>query len=632
MDVRVLGTTTIWAGGDAVEVRRTSERALLVRLAMAGRAAVSDARLATDLWGDEEAHRGSERLRVLASRLRGALGPHAASLARTPAGYRLDAEVPDLRTVTALSGRLHAELRAGDHTSARATAIEALTQWRGPALVDLRAIPFASAEAVRLDEWNRDLTVARLQAEIVLGGGAEHIAELTAMTREHHLHEPIAGLLAQALYRSGRQAEALARLAELRGALAEELGVDPTPATVDLEMRLLRQDPALSAVPAATPAPGPARPALMAAPATSFVGRADELSELLDHLARPGVVTLVGEPGSGKSRLAAEAATAVQSGGRAIRVLELATIRREAPPGSDTVTTALARTVGLGAVGADADPLPTIAAALGTSLLVVDNAEHLIDEVAALVHELGRLAPELTILVTSQRPLLVIGEIRQRVRPLDPAAAMTLFRQRAAVHAKSVTSDRDVAAICAAVDGLPLGIELAAGLTRTLTPRQLAERMTDRLRLLVGGRRDGTGRHGSLRAALNWSHELLDERERVVLRRLAVLGGGFDLETAERVVPGGEIEPGDVSPALTDLVDRSVLTVSVDPEGPRFTLLETVRDYALEQLERAGETASVRARTLTSAPPVVEEDDQRDAVVTRLRRGESCARPVLRSG
>ncbi|MBB5081233.1 AfsR/SARP family transcriptional regulator [Nonomuraea endophytica] len=645
LDVLVLGPVVIRAGQALVRLERPLERALLARLALAGGRPVPDERLAADLWGEAELTRPTERLRVLASRLRTALTTtpspspslagarsDGARLVRAAGGYSLDAGPADLRAAREAAESLHAAARAGDHRSARTAAAEALGLWRGSSLEDLRAVPFAAAEGERLDAWRFDLLVERLQADLALGAAAEARPELERLAADHPLHERVHGLLATALYQTGRQAEALDRLARLRRTLAEDLGVDPAPETARLELLMLRQDPSLLHQP-----PGPAREAggppgagglpgagespgggglpgeggvsgdgavRLPGPGTSFVGRDGDLAALVGRLARPGLVTLTGGPGSGKSRLAIEAARSVAgqwpatvagqrpvavtghpvavAGQRAVTVVELAPLQRE-----DAVWAA---------VGADPGDPGEAAARLDGSLLVLDNAEHLVEAVAELVMALLGRTTGLTVLVTSQRPLLAPGEELHRVGPLAPAAAARLFLQRCAPD-QSGADPAAVAAICAAVDRLPLGIELAAGLTRALTAAQLATRVEDRLRLLVGGARGAGGRHTSLRAALDWSHDLLEERERAVLRQVSVFSGGFTLEAAEHVA-AARMPVGDVAPALAELADRSLVTVETGGGERRFGLLETVKDYATVRLAAAGETESARAAHL----------------------------------
>jgi len=614
LEVDVLGPAVVRVDGTAVAVDRPLERALLVRLALAEGTPVADRRLVPDLWGDTGVTRPVERLRVLASRLRATLGPAACALTRSPAGYALAARAEDLRAARADTDVLAATSDAAPDAAAtrRAAAAAALDRWRGPALADLRAFPYADAEGERLDAWRLELLIDRLTADLALGGSAGLLPELHALTTEHPLHEGVRRLHAVALYRAGRQADALEQLAMLRRRLADDLGVDPDPQTVDLELRLLRHDPQLAG-PTRRPAGPPADPAaqsVTAGPAraavrgtATFVGRDGELAALVARLGQAGLVTLLGGPGAGKSRLATEAAGIIAPERRTV-VVELAPMR----PGTVPLADAVAAAAGVETAAADA--VLGCAGALAGALLVLDNAEHLVEEVRELVVALRRQTPGLTVLVTSQRPLLLTDEERHRVAPLAPAAAATLFRQHCTAAAgappDTAAADTDIAdtaaveTICAGVDHLPLGIELAAGLTRTMSVAQLAERIPDRLRLLVGGHRDAGHRHISLRAALTWSHELLAPRERTVLRRVAVFAGGFGLEAAEQVVADDAVEVGEVAPALADLVGRCLVGVVRTETGgaPRFSLLETVRALAHDRLGAAGELDAVRARHL----------------------------------
>ncbi|MFI9510423.1 AfsR/SARP family transcriptional regulator [Nocardia sp. NPDC052566] len=736
MDVLGLGPVQVWADGVAVAIDRPLERAVLVRLALADGVPVPDGRLAEDLWG-AEVERPVQRLRVVVSRLRAALKPHAELIERTPAGYQSAAVVADLRAAEAAAQRMYAARRTGEHAAVAAAAREALALWRGPAFADLRGLPFAAAEGDRLDDWRLSLTVAGLEANLELGAAGEVVTELTGLVSRHPLHEPLGCLLALALYRTGRQADALDRLARLRRVLVEQLGVDPSPDTTALELRILDHDPTLrspydalrfhpeasgsahdsarrspndvrsprnpsqggsvfprdaaaksrdsgagassdaagravfdpaarsthepphgvprdvagrSSLDSASGSPyysaeGAVRDAecVVFAPQTSFLGRGREFAALASRLTVPGLTTVTGVAGSGKSRLAAELARATAYSGRRVVFVELAPLgRTDDIPGA--VVAALENGALLDGNSADpADPLTTIATALGvpqddTVLLVLDNAEHVVDAVAEVVG----VARGAGVLVTSQRALGVAGESVYPLGALDRSVGVALFTERAGLNGLVTAGEREeLVRICAAVDWLPLGIELAAGLTRVLTISQLAQRIDDRVRLLVGGPRDaGGGRHTSLRMALDWSYELLDEREQVVLRRLGVFAGGASLEAAEAVVPGpvgsaestsgtdilggapvagghddvsdhraiggrarggavrAAIEVGDVAPAVADLVNRNLVTVQSDGAAKRFVLLETVRDYALSRSAEADETERMRAAHL----------------------------------
>ncbi|MFI6996230.1 BTAD domain-containing putative transcriptional regulator [Nocardia sp. NPDC050175] len=571
--------------GRNLGVDRPLEQAALVRLALARGVSVPDGRLVADLWGDEDLPRPIERLRVLISRLRAALGEHSVTVTRSPSGYQTTIAVADLIAAEAAADRMHAAQRAGQHAAVRSAAEDALRWWRGPTLVDLTSTPFATAESTRFEQWRLGLAVARLDATLHLGSGAEIAMELATLVREHPLHEPLARLYALTLYRTGSQADALDRLHRLRRALSDELGVDPTPETAELELRILRHDPSLQP-PRATHVLDIAESSTDIAfptPADAFVGRRHELAAVLESLRQPAVVTLLGGPGSGKTRLALEAARKAAAAGRSVVFVELASLQR-----SDTIDQAIA-------VAVDAAPEAVCPALIG-AVLVLDSAEHVTAEVRAIVEALAVRVPGLTCLITSQSALELPREVVLRIGALDRPAGLELFAERAMCPVTA--ADRvDVVAVCTAVDWLPLGIELAAGLTRTFTISQLAQRIEGRIRLRMGSRRGiGGGRHSSLRAALDWSHELLDPTEQAVLRRISVFAGGFGLEAAERVVPCGILETADIAPALAGLVDRGLAMVLVDGGDRRFVLLETVRDYASTKLVAAGEAPLVQQR------------------------------------
>jgi DNA-binding SARP family transcriptional activator/tetratricopeptide (TPR) repeat protein len=311
--VEVLGGVSLTRGDEVVVLRRPLERGLLVRLALAGGAVVPDEALIADLWeeddDEEDVTSRRARLRVAVSRLRRSLGAAAGNVVRVGGGYRAVVDVPDLREARAAADRLHAAVRSGDHRAARTATEEALGRWRGPALSDLRSFPFARAEGERLDAWRLELDVARLGARTALGDGADLVAPLAELAAAHPWHEPLRGMLAVALYRAGRQADALAELAGLRAALADELGVDPTGETLELELRLLRQDPGLLPAPVVPAAVAPAAPTEIGpALARGIVGRRPELVVLAERLdaalsGRPEVVLVEGGPGIGRTRL-----------------------------------------------------------------------------------------------------------------------------------------------------------------------------------------------------------------------------------------------------------------------------------------------------------------------------------------
>ncbi|WP_405058532.1 tetratricopeptide repeat protein [Kribbella sp. NBC_01505] len=584
LDLHVLGPVGFKVGDKPLEIGRRMERTLAVRLALARGRVVPDEAIARDLWEDEdlEPDRVAERLRVLSHRLRRALGEHGSAVRRDGGGYALDVAIPDADALDEAMTRTAALRRTGEPKRALAVITEALATWRGPALADLREIPFAALEAAKYDELHRELLVQRVELELDLG--IDVTADVERLVIHYPLDERLTGLAVIALYRAGRQADALDRIQRLRTRLADELGVDPSAATTELELQILRQDPLLQAREAARPSRLPELNWLT--PRDTFLGRDDDVHALVDELDRPGLVSIVGGPGAGKTVLAREVAIAVRRANRPIAWCDLAALTGDA-----AVAPALAAAVGVDpGLG---DPLPECTERLGGALLVLDNAEHLVEGVAELVRTLQWQAERLSILVTSQRPLRLRAEQTHQLEALHPEAAAELFRRRCRSE-DLMPGDRRVAAICAAVDHLPLGIELAAGLIRTLTLDQLAARIHQRTRLLVAGNRDSGARHSSLRAAIDWSHALLDPPARTVLNRLAVFAGGCTLEAAEQVAGGNGINSADIPVILADLHERSLLTVSLGEGGRRYRLLESIRDYALERLDDDTDGDAVR--------------------------------------
>ena len=331
---------------------------------------------------------------------------------------------------------------------------------------------------------------------------------------------------------------------------------------------------------------------------TTFVGRGPQLIEVRKLLAESRLVTLTGAGGSGKTRLAVQAANQLAAEfADGVWYVDLAPITDP-----DLVPVTVARPLGL----PDQPGRSTMDTLLRfvhdrQMLMVLDNCEHLLDACAELVVALLGAAPGLTLLATSREPIGVSGEAMWRVPSLslaDEAVELFADRARLAQTGFAVTDDNAavVAEICRRLDGMPLAIELAAARVRGLSLGEILDSLHDRFRLLTGGSRTAVRRQQTLRASVDWSHALLTEPERVLFRRLAVFMGGFDLDAAQTVAGGGSVERYQVLDQLTLLVDKS-LVVTDDTGGcTRYRLLETVRQYALEKLGESGEADSVRAR------------------------------------
>ncbi|MEY2570117.1 MAG: hypothetical protein QOE63_467, partial [Acidimicrobiaceae bacterium] len=521
---------------------------------------------------------------VYVSQLRSLLGPDA--IETVSPGYRLRAEegTTDAGRFARLLEEGQAALADGNPELARALAGRALALWRGPALAEVAYEPFAERDAARLEDLRLECIEDQLEAELAVGGHERVLARLTQLTNDHPLRERARGRLALALYRCGRQADALAVLADTRRTLRDELGLDPSRDLTELEQRILVQDPSLdiwAAETATTALPVPPSP---------LVGRRDELAQLGGLVTRDDVriITVSGAGGSGKTRVALEVARMVGSSfANGVAVVELAAVRDPS-----LVLATIAAAVG---VGETADETPGVALRHWLStrelLLVVDNFEHLIDAAAELAN-LARAAPRVTILVTSRRVLHVTGEHVYPLQPLRDDDAVTLFKLRATARDPARTFDAEadgvVGAICTRLDCLPLAVELAAARTASLEPRVLLDRLTHDVAALGVGPRDAPARQQTLADTVRWSTELLSTEERQALGRLSVFAGGCSLDDAEAVCEAG-IE------TIAGLIDASLVRRQTSVADGRLTMLETIREHAVDLLVAAGERERTRA-------------------------------------
>jgi predicted ATPase/DNA-binding SARP family transcriptional activator len=622
--------------GRPVHVGGRQLRVLLTLLALNAGRVVPAGSLAGELWPDDPPGNPGNALQTLVSRLRAELRQAGAGdvIESHPAGYRL--AVPpgavDVMAFEELAAQGRRALANGDAGQAARVLRDALLAWRGQPLADAAGSDFAEATSARLTELRSSVLADRIEADLALGEGASLVGELRVLLSADPLAERPRAQLMRALYAAGRQAEAIAAYHEGRELLADQLGVDPSAQLEQVYLGILRgpaasreQAGAVTKAPAGPhdPAPDPERAAVPAqarpsaaraqSPLTSFVGRDEDLPRLLKNLRAARLVTLTGPGGVGKTRLATEASAQL---GAAAWFVPLAPVTEPAEV-AYTVLDALGirePVIARRAAEPGTGPLDRLAAALGDrdEVLILDNCEHVIEAAAALAGHVLAACPRLRILATSRQPLRIDGETLCPVPPLPippaPAAPVTiasygsvrLLRDRAvAVRPDFELGEANAAAvarICRALDGMPLAIELAAVWLRTLTPAQLAERLDDRFGLLTGGSRTALPRHRTLRAVVDWSWDLLAASEQVLARRLAVFPRGATLTAAEYVCADELLPPAAVLPALSGLVDKSILGVAEGQDGlaPRYRMLETVRAYGLERLADAGEEAAVR--------------------------------------
>ncbi|MEV4106251.1 BTAD domain-containing putative transcriptional regulator [Nonomuraea sp. NPDC049695] len=604
----VLGPLRAELAGRAVGLGGLRQRAVLAVLLIARGRTVSAERITSQVW-EGSPPSSPTTLHAYISELRRALEPERPAgalprlLVREGTGYalRTDPSAVDAERFADLAVAGRRALDGRRPGSAVEVLTEALELWRGPAYADFDGAGFAFTEAARLEDLRAAAYEDRLAATIDLGRHTAAVGELEALVAEQPLRERGWELLVLALYRSGRQADAIAALRTARRRLADELGIDPGPALRDLESAVLAQDPRLDPPPparsagahvgGATPATTRPRIAPVASdnrPATapvgnlpfaltSLLGRTDDIAAVERLLAEYRLVTLTGPGGVGKTRLALETARARTDGTDGPWLVELAGL---------TSPELLPATIGtaVGIPGASsAEDLSAVLAGRRL-LLVLDNCEHLLDEVTTLTGVLLSRCGGLRVLSTSREPLGVEGEAVYEVRPLDPDGdGAELFRERAAALStwSPDVDDLDrIPGLCAGLDGIPLAIELAAAQCRMLSIGQIADALENRFDVLVGGPLDLPARHRALESTIAWSHRLLEPEERRLFHRLSVFAAGFDLDAAD--VVGGHTP---VLPALSALVRKSLVGVEPGTAPRRYRLLETLRQYALRELD-----------------------------------------------
>jgi len=648
IEFRVLGPFEVYRSSSLVVDGTGLRQALLARLLISANRSVSRDQLAVAVWGEDPPQSAGNLVQGYVSYWRNVLDPgrvrraSGARLTSSGGGYCLhvaEEECDLLRFYS--SARAGTEAAAlGDLYGARRLLHGAVIERRGPPLAEFRQAALAEAMAAFEAQW-LDTVEAAADVELHLGRPAAALAYVEPLRWTHPLRESLVAIQMLALYRLGRQADALDAYDQARQALARELGVDPGARLSRLHLDVLHQSASLTGETEAT-----RRPPVLPLRLSSFVGRERLSGEVRDQLESHRLVTLTGPAGSGKTRLAVEtAATIAAVGERSVTFVDLAPVQD-----SDLLWQSVANALGIHPPATnDPDEVVSTLGPTSATLLVLDNMEHLLEAAPSIAAVLAR-APLLSLLVTSRESLGIVGEQLVPVSPLptprpgDPvdailnSPAVRLFIARAKdTDPAFVVRDDDVAVlggICQRLDGLPLTIELAAPLTSTLSLRALLERLDRPVTLLGTRRRDQAqpARHRTLRAALDWSYGTLDPLQRRLFEQLSVFVSGALLEQVEEVTDLGS----QAAPVLAELHERNLVYRAGPQEAPRYRQLVTIRDYAGERLGADPDALSAALERHTKSVCVGAEQVSRGLrtnagaeLVGRLRGEQEEIRTVL---
>jgi predicted ATPase/DNA-binding SARP family transcriptional activator len=603
IEVSLLGGFAVTVDGEPLPERTwrlRKARTLVKLLALAPRRTLHRGQVIDRLWPEHEPRRAANNLDQAVYAARRALGAEAIAvhdelLTLTPA-CAVDVDAFEDAAAAA---------RAAGTSEAFAAAVGVFT---GDLLPEDRYEAWTEPRRSLLREQFAALALELAERREREGRIGDAMACAQRVLHDDPLHEPAHRFLMACYARAGRRQDALSQFERLRDQLRRQLEAEPDAVTRALYRRLLATSGAESPSPHTLPAQ-----------LTSFLGREHELRDVGELLSSKRMITLAGAGGAGKTRLAIAAAESTADrfpGGTWFvdlgRLTDPALVAEEA-----------ATVVGI-QVPAQRSSADALAQHLATrtALIVLDTCEHVIDACALLVEELLRRCPRLTILATSREPLRCGGEHIWRVPGLAPEAAAELFAARAGEadprFAVTEANLRDVAEACARLDGMPLGIELAAARIGVLSPAQIASRLRESLDVLGAGARTALTRQQTLRATIGWSYELLDEHEATLFRRLSVFAGSFHVTAAEAVCSGGIVGERTVLDLLARLVAKSLLTVD-DADAPRYRLLDTIRQFADELLEAGGERGSVESSLRAWAQRLAESHDPTTLPGSRAR-------------
>jgi predicted ATPase/DNA-binding SARP family transcriptional activator len=599
LEIAVLGPLQVTREGQRVPVPGGKTSELLVRLALEAGVLVRTERLVDDLWVAGAGHTSRNTLQSKIAKLRRALGDPTAIIS-TDGGYALAAGRAAVDALVALESVATVShlVDAGDDRGAADLSATTLKLFRGEVLQAAGEADWVGPHKARLDEARMALIELQFSARLRLGDVGDVIGELEAAVARYPFQESVWELLITALYRAGRQADALATYQRVRTLLADELGLDPRPQLRQLEEQILAHDVSLGIAREAV-RPGEATlvgnlPSLTA----ELVGRASEVVEVSELLASHRLVEIVGPGGMGKTALAIAvgrglpASHGIGLGGVWLARLETS---RTSADAVDMLVAALNVTGEVALVERLRDM---------RAVVILDNCEHVRDVAADLAVRLLDAVPGLRILCTSQVPLDVEGEAVYELQPLALADAIALFTRRAfarRLNPGSADQDEALLELCRSLDGLPLAIELAAARTKTLSIDEIIRRLDDRFHVLSDPTSRRPERRRSLKSTISWSYDLLFPDDQRGLWALATFAGGAPLPAVESVLETLEVPRAAAIDVVGRLATRSLVIVddedvpiatgtasdSVHMPALRYRLLDSIRAFAREVMAEA---------------------------------------------
>ena len=594
----VLGAVSATDGGTTIALGGRKQRDVLATLISTRSRPISRDALLDAIWGDAPPDAAVSSLHAYISRLRRALGSDR--IANRAAGYilRLEPDELDAEVFERLIDEARRSVAAEILERGSEQYADALALWKGDPFAGADDTDVVAGERTRLQNLQRSAWEEWLDVLLELGHHTR-VADIAApVVAVNTFHEGLWQRFALGLYRSGRQADAVRALSECRKTLGDELGLEPGPDLTDLEDRILRHDPSLEWHPAARTGHGEASPAGTGRPPpsrprhlTTFVGRTAELDELETLIQRERVVTVVGPGGVGKTRLGFAVTERATMPSIEIELADLT---------ADGLGSEALRAVGASESGEANAPAHFAAAIKTNTLVLLDNAEHMIDEVAEFVDRVATLSDHPRFLVTSRERLAISGEhvwlagamsVPSDAEDGGASDAVQLFLTRAESQGVSIGADNVAAVgrICRLLDGMPLAIELAAAGIAAYALSEIERQITSESGLLAMERRGANARHRTLGAAVAWSYDRLNDYEQRVFRRLSVFAGSFTIDAACAIVSDESVSSGDVRHAVGSLAGKSLLS-RVDPADDRYRFLLPTMEFAARTLADHGGT------------------------------------------